>query len=63
MIDRIFLEYVVDFVDVQGFAVFNGADSFVCVGAGLLILAMLLDIIKESRESKRKKQEKDESGE
>ena len=51
MIDRILLGYVVDFIDFRliNFAVFNGADSFVCVGAGILILALILDIIKESR--------------
>ena len=51
MIDRIALGYVVDFIDFRliNFAVFNGADSFVCVGAGLLILAMVLDMIKEAK--------------
>lgn len=56
MIDRIALGYVVDFIDFTliDFAVFNGADSFVCVGAGLLILALLLDIIKESKKEDKK---------
>lgn len=47
---------VVDFIDFRGIwdAVFNGADSFVCVGAGLLILAMILDLIKESKEKRAK---------
>lgn len=51
MIDRIALGYVVDFIDFRliNFAVFNGADSFVCVGAGLLIFALIRDMIKESR--------------
>ena len=54
MIDRVALGYVVDFIDFTliDFAVFNVADSFVCVGAGLLILALVLDIIKEAREKK-----------
>ncbi len=49
MIDRLALGYVVDFIDFRliNFAVFNGADSFVCVGAGMLILALLLDLKKE----------------
>ncbi len=49
MIDRIALGYVVDFIDFTliDFAVFNGADSFVCVGAGLLMLALIREIIKE----------------
>ena len=51
MIDRIALGYVVDFIDfcLIDFAVFNGADSFVCIGAGLLMLALILDIIKEAK--------------
>ena len=54
MIDRIALRYVVDFIDFRliNFAVFNGADSFVCVGAGLLVLALVLDIIKEAKQQK-----------
>ena len=56
MIDRIALGYVVDFIDFTliDFAVFNGADSFVCVGAGLLILALILDIVKEQKTEKEK---------
>lgn len=54
MIDRIALGYVVDMIDFRliNFAVFNVADSFVCVGAGLLILALILDIIKDSKAKK-----------
>ena len=36
-------------------AIFNGADSFVCVGAGLLILAMVLETIKEVKKEKAEK--------
>lgn len=58
MIDRLALGYVVDFIDFRliNFAVFNGADSFVCVGAGLLILALILDLIEESRRIKEDKE-------
>ncbi len=51
MIDRIALGYVVDFIDFRliNFAVFNGADSFVCVGAGLLLLSIILPETKERR--------------
>ncbi len=54
MIDRIALGYVVDFIDFRliNFAIFNGADSFVCVGAGMLILALVLDIIREGKEKR-----------
>ncbi len=45
MIDRVALGYVVDFIDFRliNFAVFNVADSLVCIGAGLLILAVLTE--------------------
>ena len=48
---------VVDFIDFCGIwnAIFNGADSFVCVGAGLLILALVIDIVKEYKSEKAKK--------
>ena len=51
MIDRTLLGYVVDMIDLRiiNFAVFNVADSFVCVGAGLLILILILDCIRESK--------------
>lgn len=51
MIDRISKGYVVDFIDftrVYFPGIFNGADSFVCVGAGLMMLALIRDIIAES---------------
>ena len=50
---------VVDFIDFCGIwnAIFNGADSFVCVGAGILILALVLDLIKEYKAEKAKKAE------
>ena len=53
MIDRLALGYVVDFIDFRliNFAVFNGADSFVCVGAGLLILVLILDIKNEMKKA------------
>lgn len=48
---------VVDFIDFCGIwdAIFNGADSFVCVGAGLLILALVIDLKKEYAIEKAKK--------
>lgn len=48
---------VIDFIDFCGIwnAVFNGADSFVCVGAGLLILALILDMRQELRAGGNKK--------
>ncbi len=54
MIDRIFLGYVVDFIDVTciDFYVFNIADSCVCVGCGMFLVGM---IYAEYKEAKRKK--------
>ena len=44
MIDRVAHGYVVDFIDFRliNFAVFNAADSFVCIGAVLVILYVLI---------------------
>lgn len=55
MIDRIALGYVVDFVDFRliNFAIFNAADSFVCVGAGLIVLWVILSEIKEKKSSQK----------
>ncbi len=54
MIDRVALGYVVDFIDFRliNFAVFNGADSFVCVGAGMMLLSLLMQIIREGKSGK-----------
>ncbi len=43
MIDRLALGYVVDFVNVEliNFAIFNAADSFICVGAAMMLIYML----------------------
>ena len=60
MIDRFFLGYVIDFIDFRliDFAIFNGADSFVCVGAGLLIFALIHDVIKEAKNQKKQDESK-----
>jgi signal peptidase II len=51
MIDRVALGYVVDFIDFRliNFAVFNGADSFICVGAGVMVFFLIRDIIHEGK--------------
>ena len=48
---------VIDFIDFCGIwnAIFNGADSFVCIGAGLMILALIIDLVKEYKEEAAKK--------
>ena len=65
MIDRVVLGYVVDFIDFTliDFAIFNVADSFVCVGAGILIAYLMLDIIKDYRKEKAAKLAGDEKEE
>ena len=57
MIDRIMLGYVVDFIDFRliNFAVFNGADSFICVGAAILFVVVLKA---DTESDKKKKAEK-----
>lgn len=60
MIDRVFLGYVIDFIDFCAFPnlwyfIFNIADSFVCVGAGILIVYLTVSMIKEAKEEKMKK--------
>lgn len=54
MIDRIYLGYVIDFIDVEliNFAIFNVADSFVTVGAFMLIGYLLWDMIREMKHEK-----------
>ena len=56
MIDRIALGYVVDFIDfcLINFAIFNVADSFVTVGAFLMILALVYEIVIECKKAKKK---------
>ena len=68
MIDRIALGYVIDFIDFCAFPeiwkwVFNVADSFVCIGAGIMILWLILDMIrdyKKEQAAKASEGEKDE---
>lgn len=54
MIDRTVLGYVVDMIDfrVINFAVFNVADSFVCVGAGMLMVWLIIAAVKEAKAEK-----------
>ena len=57
MIDRVYLGYVIDFIDFCAFPklwmwIFNVADACVCVGAGILVLWMILDIVKDEKAKK-----------
>lgn len=60
MIDRVLLGYVVDFIDFYAFPslwvwVFNIADACVCIGAGLMILYLILSTVEEARAEKLKR--------
>lgn len=56
MIDRIALKYVVDFINLEfiDFAVFNAADSFITVGAVLMIFYILLFETKNQKKGDKK---------
>jgi len=65
MIDRIFYGEVVDFLDFCAFPeiwswIFNLADSFVCVGVGLLMLYYILAEVKHAKKEKAGKSEGEE---
>lgn len=57
MIDRLRIGYVVDFVDFRliNFAVFNVADSFVTVGAALLVGYLVMELVREGKAEREKK--------
>ena len=56
MIDRVAYGFVVDFIDFCAFDfwvwVFNVADAAVCVGAGLFILDLVLETVREMKKKK-----------
>lgn len=53
LIDRVRLGYVVDFISVGWFPIFNIADSAITVGASLLMLQFLMDEIAHRRTEER----------
>ncbi len=55
MIDRVLLGYVIDFIYFVpiDFPCFNVADSFVCIGAGLMFIAVLFFEKDESKDAKK----------
>ena len=57
MIDRVALGYVIDFIDFTliDFAIFNVADSFVTVGAFMLMGYLIMDMIREVQMEKTNK--------
>ena len=68
MIDRTILGYVIDFIDFYAFPsvwmyVFNVADSFVCVGAVMLMYYLIVETVKETKAAKAAKTLKAEAEE
>ncbi len=59
MIDRVALGYVVDFIDFRliNFAIFNGADSFVCIGAALIMIYVVVSEIREKKQTEKSPQQ------
>ena len=59
LIDRVLNGVVVDYINVlfMRFAIFNFADICVCVGVGLLMLAVLLDSFKKDKSAELKADE------
>lgn len=58
--DELFNGYVVDMFDFKGIwnAVFNVADSFVCIGAGLVICTLIYDLLVSKKEEKAQAEKK-----
>lgn len=54
LLDRVFRGFVIDYIEPLfiNFAVFNFADILVTVGAAILIVYLIYDIIKDSKRSK-----------
>ncbi len=63
MIDRIAYGEVVDFIDFRAFPslwkwIFNGADSFITVGVGMMILWFILEEVKNAKQKKQNPDDK-----
>lgn len=63
VIDRIRLKYVIDFIEplFVNFAVFNFADCLITVGAFALMFYLLIDLVKDFKNSKSKTEKTNES--
>ncbi len=60
MLDRLYLGYVIDFIDFCAFPklwawVFNFADACVCVGGGMLVVWLIVSIVKDYKNEKAQK--------
>lgn len=66
VVDRIGLGYVRDFIRFsfwEDFAIFNVADSFVTVGAFMLIIVLIVMLVMEGRKNKKEFEEQKANGE
>ena len=52
LIDRIVFREVIDFLHLRYFAVFNVADSFICIGFGIVIILILKNYFKRGANKK-----------
>ena len=55
LIDRIFLGYVIDYIEplFVNFAIFNFADCLVTVGGAILVVYLIIDAVKGTKNSKK----------
>ncbi len=62
LIDRIARGFVVDFIEFTfvDYAVFNIADIFVTIGAVLLIISIIIELVRETKEKKEQAKSDDE---
>jgi signal peptidase II len=52
LIDRVFRGYVVDFVDLGWFPVFNLSDALITIGVAGIVIVLLLQSLKERKEGR-----------
>ena len=62
MIDRVAYGYVVDMLEFgfMKFPIFNVADSFVCIGAGLVMLILIIELFKPARKEEKAQEQESE---
>lgn len=64
MIDRVAYGYVIDMLEfgfMENFPIFNVADSFVCIGAGLVMLILIIELFKPAKKEEKPQEQVSES--